>query len=71
MNVKKTFFITKKMSDELNKRDGFISHRLPHYELEDGTIMYGKVGYPDGEAWWSEHGICFTGVVLRKFNKPK
>lgn len=53
-NVKRTFFLTQEEVKEVNDKfnDGYIIHELPHYELEDGIILYGKIGYPDAKAWW-------------------
>jgi len=55
-NVKRVFFITKEERQELNKIDGYILHDLPHFELEDGRVLYGKMGWPDALAWWDEFG---------------
>lgn len=54
-NVKRVFFLTEEEVRKINKEtgDGYIYERVPHYELEDGTIIYGKIGYPGGgEVWW-------------------
>ena len=51
-NVKRIFFLTK---EECRKIDGFVYSEAPHYELEDGTMMYAKHGFPGGgETWWEE-----------------
>lgn len=53
LNVKRTFFLSEEEAKQIS--DGYITHKLPHYELEDGTIFYGKLGYPaDGTNWWAK-----------------
>lgn len=53
--VKKIFFLSEEEVKELHKQgDNYIVHEAPHYELEDGTIIYAKVGYPDAYLWWAE-----------------
>lgn len=42
-NVKRTFFITLEEAKALGNI--YISQCLPHFELEDGTILYGYVVY--------------------------
>lgn len=51
-NVKRTFFLTEEEVKEQIKITGnrLIDHLSPHYELEDGTILYGLVtGVTDTE----------------------
>jgi hypothetical protein len=49
MNVKRTFFITEEQAKILReeKKDNYIGHRMPCYELEDGTILYPRFGCND------------------------
>ena len=44
LNVKRTFFLTKAEVDSLRKITGLgdITERAPHYELENGTIIYAQ-----------------------------
>lgn len=54
-DVKRTFFITEETASVLRneKKDPYITHRLPAYELVDGTIIYAKYGFPaGGETWY-------------------
>ncbi len=56
-NVRKVFFLSESEAKEKREKlgDAFIDHLMPHYELEDGTIIWGKLGYPAaGERWWAE-----------------
>lgn len=65
--VKRTFFITESEAKELRKKfkDGYIYHQVPHFELEDGTIIYGKIGYPaGGEVWYGKAGEDSNGYEL-------
>ncbi len=55
-NVKRTFFLTKEEVKKQQEITGnqYIDYGSPHYELEDGTIMWGQLGYPaDGSRWHS------------------
>jgi len=47
-NVKRVFFITRAEAEKIRKEigDAYIMEDMPHYELEDGTIMYGGAGAP-------------------------
>ena len=58
-NVKRTFFLTKEECKRIGEETGdeYISPELPHYELDDGTLMYGKQGYSVSmECWWAVLG---------------
>jgi hypothetical protein len=47
-NVKRVFFLTEEEVKEQQKIVGnnLIDHLSPHYELENGEIMWGMIGYP-------------------------
>ena len=33
--------------------DPYIDSKIPHFELESGEVIYGKIGFPaGGERWW-------------------
>lgn len=51
-NVKRIFFLSEGEVKDL--KDGYIDYQMPCFELEDGSILYGKIGYPDARAWWEE-----------------
>jgi hypothetical protein len=51
-NVKRVFFITEEERIALN--DPYITEHMPHYELEDGTILYTKAGGPSSIDHWVE-----------------
>lgn len=46
--VKTIFFLTEEEAKQLRKEtnDPFIDHLSPHFEMEDGSTIYGKVGGP-------------------------
>lgn len=51
-NVKRTFFITAEEAQSIRNetKNEFTTHLLPHYELEDGSIIYsGTTFVEDGE----------------------
>ena len=55
--VKKVYFLEKEELDKLKKEDNYISDYCftqPVFELENGTIMYPKHGYPDNGSIWYE-----------------
>lgn len=54
-NVKRTFFITKEEAKELG---AYVLYQSPHYELEDGSILYTCGGIADYalEQWTSANG---------------
>ena len=54
-NVKRIFFLTK---EEATKIGGYVLYQSPHYELEDGTILYTCGGIADYalEKWTSTDG---------------
>lgn len=45
LKVKTTFFLKGEAYDRAKAVDPFITDSLPHYELEDGTIVFGHIGY--------------------------
>lgn len=48
IHVKKTFFITEEEAEILRDfhGDNFITHVWPHYELENGKVMFCKYWWP-------------------------
>lgn len=54
--VKDIFFLTKGECDDLIEKTGdkFINYLAPHFTLEDGTVMYGKIGGPSAYDTWHE-----------------
>lgn len=55
INVKRVFFLTK---EEAEKIGGYVLYQSPHYELEDGNILYTCGGIADYalEQWTSTQG---------------
>ncbi|HUH57848.1 MAG TPA: hypothetical protein VL020_04980 [Pseudomonadales bacterium] len=51
-NVKRVFFITKE--ERIALGDLYVTENMPHYELEDGTILYTKAGGPSSIEHWVE-----------------
>lgn len=50
VNVKKVFFLTE---DEVKRLgDKYVVHDMPHYELDDGSILYTKKGAPSVYEHW-------------------
>lgn len=62
-NVRRIFFITEVEAKQLRIEfdDPYIAHDMPHYELEDGTVQYGKLGAPAAYERWYD-----TPVTNRK-----
>lgn len=56
INVKRTFFITEKEAKKIriDLDNPYIMHDMPHYELSDGTVLYGCAGTPAAyDRWYS------------------
>lgn len=51
-NVKRIFFLSPEEVKELGDR--YVVSNMPHYELEDGTILYTKGGAPSEVQHWVE-----------------
>lgn len=53
-NVKRIFFLTVEEVEAQRKETGdkYISAEGPHFELEDGTIIYAKTGHPAARDLW-------------------
>lgn len=55
INVKRTFFLT---AEEAKEIGDYVADNMPHYELEDGSILYTCGGGADYaiEHWTSSNG---------------
>lgn len=56
INVKRTFFLTK---EEARAIGPYVEPNMPHYELEDGSVLYTCGGIADYaiEHWTSSQGV--------------
>lgn len=56
-NVTRTFFLTKEEAESQRAIIGMrnIAYQVPHYELDDGSILWGWHSYPNAELHYSEH----------------
>lgn len=56
-NVKRTFFLTKEEAEQQRKITGnsYIDWQSPHYELENGKIVWGLSGGPAAIERWHDY----------------
>lgn len=63
-NVKRIFFLGEKEVKALG--DVYLVSNMPHYELEDGTILYTKAGGPANMEHWVEEIPPTSGDISKK-----
>lgn len=62
MRVKNIFFLTMEETEREREYTGnhYIDYLSPHFELENGSIIYGCISYPAaGERYWDVVGFTY------------